>query len=342
MSWRRAIRLIVAVFIWWKLSGNAFAEELPDRLTTGESIQIAGLQLFMNLWILFFGASVGSFLNVIVYRMPREMSLSSPPSRCPGCETKIRRGDNLPVIGWLLLKGRCRACQMRIPIRYPTVEAITGLLFLLVAHLELLSGGATLPVRVPEAYTGFIWVVWYTKWDLVSLYLYHMLMIINVLTIGLMSRDGVRIPLRLWGPLIAVGIVCPMIWPGLHPQPWSMSLWHRAMERGESPDWWWGMASCLLGGGVGLSLGWGGGKLLDRDPKDGIGRQGLKIGLLIVGIYLGWQAGLWVGLLVYASSSVWNLMSRKREGKGGDVGITLVGSTVGFLITWRWWPVILA
>ncbi len=75
-----------------------------------------------------FGAIVGSFLNVVVYRLPRRESLVRPASRCPGCATPIKPYDNIPVLSWLLLRGRCRSCKTAIPARYPVVEGITALL----------------------------------------------------------------------------------------------------------------------------------------------------------------------------------------------------------------------
>jgi leader peptidase (prepilin peptidase)/N-methyltransferase len=74
------------------------------------------------------GAIVGSFLNVVAYRLPRHESLLHPGSRCPRCETPIKPYDNVPVLGWILLRGRCRACGAAISWRYPLVEAVTGLL----------------------------------------------------------------------------------------------------------------------------------------------------------------------------------------------------------------------
>jgi leader peptidase (prepilin peptidase) / N-methyltransferase len=79
------------------------------------------------------GAIIGSFLNVVAYRLPRGESLSRPRSRCPGCATPIKPYDNVPVLSWLLLRGRCRSCKTPIPVRYPLVEAGTGLLCALVA-----------------------------------------------------------------------------------------------------------------------------------------------------------------------------------------------------------------
>jgi leader peptidase (prepilin peptidase)/N-methyltransferase len=78
------------------------------------------------------GAIFGSFLNVVAYRLPRGESLSRPRSRCPSCDAAIRPYDNVPVLSWLLLRGRCRACGVRISARYPLVEAGTAALCALV------------------------------------------------------------------------------------------------------------------------------------------------------------------------------------------------------------------
>src|SRR3712207_1739909 len=79
-----------------------------------------------------FGAVIGSFLNVVAYRLPRGESLSHPPSRCPSCGAPVKPYDNIPVLSWLLLRGRCRHCDAPISARYPIVEAGTGILCALV------------------------------------------------------------------------------------------------------------------------------------------------------------------------------------------------------------------
>lgn len=78
------------------------------------------------------GASIGSFINVVVYRLPAKLSVVSPPSRCPRCFHRLGKQENVPVLGWLWLRGRCRHCKAPISVRYPLVEAATGLLFVLV------------------------------------------------------------------------------------------------------------------------------------------------------------------------------------------------------------------
>lgn len=79
------------------------------------------------------GLLIGSFLNVVIYRVPAGESVVSPPSHCPGCDTPIAPRDNIPVLSWILLRGRCRTCGAPISVRYPLVELLTGLLFGLMA-----------------------------------------------------------------------------------------------------------------------------------------------------------------------------------------------------------------
>jgi leader peptidase (prepilin peptidase) / N-methyltransferase len=74
------------------------------------------------------GLALGSFLNVVAARVPLKRSIVSPPSACMSCGTEILMRDNVPVLSWLLLRGRCRSCSARIPVRYPAVELTTGLL----------------------------------------------------------------------------------------------------------------------------------------------------------------------------------------------------------------------
>jgi leader peptidase (prepilin peptidase) / N-methyltransferase len=85
-----------------------------------------------NTFVFLFGACIGSFLNVVIYRIPAGLSLIHPPSRCPKCGHRLGKTENVPVLGWLWLKGRCRWCKTPISPRYPTIEAVTGAIFLLV------------------------------------------------------------------------------------------------------------------------------------------------------------------------------------------------------------------
>jgi leader peptidase (prepilin peptidase) / N-methyltransferase len=85
----------------------------------------------LSLYVFAVGAVVGSFLNVVIFRLPRERSLVRPRSACPACSAAIRWYDNVPLLSWLVLGARCRDCRAPIPIRYPLVEAAAGLAALL-------------------------------------------------------------------------------------------------------------------------------------------------------------------------------------------------------------------
>lgn len=91
------------------------------------------LYVFFLFWITFIGATVGSFLNVLTYRLPRGMNIAFPASHCPNCQSPIRPWHNIPVFGWLILRGRCYDCHEPISIRYPIVEAITGGIWLILS-----------------------------------------------------------------------------------------------------------------------------------------------------------------------------------------------------------------
>ena len=108
----------------------------------------------MNVWhhvaiivaLFVVGVSIGSFLNVVIHRLPLQMSLLRPGSRCPRCGHAISVRDNVPILGWLVLKGRCRNCELPISARYPLVEILTGVL-VASGYCVDLALGATDPIE---------------------------------------------------------------------------------------------------------------------------------------------------------------------------------------------------
>ena len=160
---------------------------------------------FLVLWLAFLGGTIGSFLNVVVYRVPAGMSVSHPPSRCPRCEHAIRWFDNIPVLGWLWLRGRCRDCSLPISPRYPIVEAVTASMFLVVAWADGM---------IPLWLDTFVTVHGNVEWDDFALqcsqYLLHMLLLCLVWTAALMQVDGHVPPVRMLlggGVVLLVGMV---------------------------------------------------------------------------------------------------------------------------------------
>jgi leader peptidase (prepilin peptidase) / N-methyltransferase len=147
---------------------------------------------FMLAFAAAFGGSIGSFMNVVVYRLPNGLSLSRPSSHCPKCKTPICWYDNLPVLGWLKLRGRCRACQCWIPMRYPLVEAAVAAMFVaVVAFQNPLNPSQEISLEV-----AFLKSI------------VDLVLLCTLLCAGLMEVDGNRPPVRLFYPALAVGAIC--------------------------------------------------------------------------------------------------------------------------------------
>ena len=128
------------------------------------------------------GACVGSFLNVVIARLPRGESLVRPGSKCPRCQAPIAWFDNIPVLGWLWLRGRCRRCGQPISVRYPMVELLAGMLALGVLRRFGLSGTAL-------GYFAFVSAL---------------------ISLAYIDLDTWLLPHQLTWPLIAIGLASPL------------------------------------------------------------------------------------------------------------------------------------
>lgn len=206
------------------------------------------------------GAAIGSFLNVVVYRVPAGLSLLWPPSRCPQCLHSLKKRENVPVLGWLWLKGRCAHCRSPISIRYPLVEAATALMFVLVFFVC--------------GWSSLTWGYWlFFSWLLaLSLIDADTMTLPNALTqtglvAGLLFQGVVGWQLgggtALWIPQVMTGIVGAVV--GI----WvldtisfvgSMALGQAAMGAGDAKlmsaiGAWLGWKLMLLGGFLGCALG---------------------------------------------------------------------------------------
>jgi prepilin signal peptidase PulO-like enzyme (type II secretory pathway) len=162
------------------------------------------LNLVTALWLGFIGACIGSFLNVVAYRTPRGMSVVWKPSHCPSCGHDIRPRDNLPVLGWLLLRGRCRDCGAPISPRYAIVEAVMGAAFFTLAYVELFSGAANVPGG-PFLEAADSWnTVWNPNWTGLRIYFYHCTLLSLLMAMALIDQDRQRVPWRLMVTALAV------------------------------------------------------------------------------------------------------------------------------------------
>src|SRR4051812_36402625 len=163
-----------------------------------------------------FGACVGSFLNVVVWRLPRVeykdgegvlrsfyrsyRALSFPPSTCPKCENRLRWYDNIPVIGWLKLGGKCRFCKLPISPRYPIVEAITGAIFLVYYLLFFVFQVGPCP---PSGAHDVMLIVPRDLW----LYFLYMALLAALLAASLIDAELFIIPLEIPYVMAVIGLI---------------------------------------------------------------------------------------------------------------------------------------
>jgi prepilin signal peptidase PulO-like enzyme (type II secretory pathway) len=165
--------------------------------------------LFLYAWLFCVGASVGSFLNVVVYRLPRRKNLAYPGSQCPRCGRSIRLKDNIPIVSWLALGGRCRDCNSPIPPRYFLVELAVATLFLAVALIETKLTG-TFPRRNWDASRWLISP--YETLPFWSAYALHVILLTTLLGAALIDSDGFRTPRRLFVPVMFLAIALHASW----------------------------------------------------------------------------------------------------------------------------------
>ncbi len=145
------------------------------------------------------------------------MSVIWKPSHCPKCNHAIRPYDNVPIFGWLWLKGKCRDCGEPISPRYAIVEFVMGLAFFVLAYAELFSGGANLPGGPITEFTGAVNNFLVPNWPLIGVYAYHCTLLCLLMIIVLVDIDGYRVPLKIvfFGVLLAV--ICSSNWSYLYP-----------------------------------------------------------------------------------------------------------------------------
>lgn len=271
------------------------------------------------LWCFFLGGSIGSFLNVVVYRLPLGLSVVSPPSFCPRCKTPISARDNLPVFGWLLLGGKCRTCREPIAARYPIVEGIAGILLVVLAFAEPLSGGATLPLV-----RGF----GAPQYPLYGMAVYHFALLTTLLGAALMAIDRSPIPRSYWLWALAIGLVPPLIWPTLRPVSlgWPMNIGTGAIEG-------------LVGAVMGFAFGTFASPAAVASPRET--EQDLRAGGDAVlagaclGAYLQWQAAGGIMLAAAVAWSAWQLLRRLGTERQLPWLVLLFPITTVWIVGWR-------
>jgi len=267
------------------------------------------------------GATLGSFVNVVIHRLPRGESVVAGNSRCPRCGAGIRPRDNIPVLGWLLLRGRCRDCGGRISARYPLVEAACGAIAATVAAAELVGGGRWLLLPAWGG-RGIDRLLLHGDWRLVVSWALHTAVLLTIFAAGALGRTGYGRACRVAGwaviATVAVVFVVPPIGPaGVLP---SVGPWPR--EGGRE----WALVAAVAGIAAGRIAG-----AMMPAATDGCR-------LSILGAALGWQAVTFVAVVTAAVRLVsrwvgWPL-SRVDTRELPDCDALLLAATVQ-VVAWR-------
>lgn len=283
------------------------------------------LEVFTAVWCFVMGSVIGSFLNVVIYRMPLGLNISKPKSRCPVCESPIRTRDNLPILGWLLLRGKCRDCQAPISMRYPVVEAIVGSFFLLLYLSLVHSGGALLPYRTPNRFTGSYQILEGRTWDLIALDAAYCYLFVVVLASAYIQYDRELIPRRLILWCLGIGAVAGCFVPELHPVPARVPLQpdpttaeimlselryhgvlHFGFELRSLANVSWGLIYGVI---VGILFCWT--NLFQARHERSLFPLRTNWLPALIGVYLGWQQTITVGFLAALSLAVVQLACGK-------------------------------
>ena len=281
-------------------------------------------------WLFVFGAVVGSFLNVCIYRIPQHerlwdqlKGLNHPPSSCPYCKKRIWSIDNIPIIGWLILAGRCRFCRHSISVRYALIEFFNGMLWV-VLYLAIVPAGFYAKVESSALYSplgalgqqglSFQTHVWLVNAEYVYfLILAETLLVATFIDFDLMIiPDGVTVPGMILGCLGALFLGAPTLWPAWFFSPqelnglqavlpnwlvWITSLPVQIPWLASHPHWH-GLISSLLG----LVIGGGAVWLVRIAGHWAFQREAMGFGdvvlMAMIGSFLGWQASLIVFFVV--------------------------------------------
>lgn len=253
-----------------------------------------GLPLWIAcLFVAMFGAIIGSFLNVVIHRLPREESIVFPNSRCPSCSALIGAMDNIPLLSYAILRGRCRNCRASISWRYPAVELLTALLYAGVFLIDVyLRGGVTYTILFDLVFVSALVALIFIDAE-------HMLLPNAITYPGIVFAVIARVALPyLVGPYAFDDL--PSLWYGhFYSWPiWSASLLGAAL-------------GALAGGGSLWLIGW----LWERlRGVEAMGLGDVKM-MFMVGAYLGWRLTILTIFLGVLTGSIAGLgvMAKRRE-----------------------------
>ncbi len=282
------------------------------------------IHLIYGIGLFVVGTVVGSFLNVCIYRIPWEKSVIWPGSHCPQCLNEIEARDNHPILGWVFLGGACRSCKLPIPIRYPAVELLVGLLFL---GVYLVDG------VLPRQYVR-------DDATLLAKVLYHVALVSLLVAIAFIDADLTIVPASITNLGIFLGLAIGAAFPEIRPEPSTATTALGGL--------WVGLKGVLVGGGLIWVIRVVGTFAFRREA---MGSGDIHI-LALIGAFLGWQAAVltpFLAAFVGLVPAVWKLASylgkrltgRKYRSTDREMpfGPYLSIAALALMLAWPWaWP----
>ncbi len=239
-------------------------------------------------FIFFLGAMIGSFLNVVIHRVPARESIVFPSSACPKCKSRIKFFDNLPILSWLILGGKCRACKSLISPRYPAVELLTALLFVLVYWK--IEFNAFLPVAL--------------------------IFVSCVIALVFIDAEEMILPNKITYPLFLFALIVRLISPIFFGVSLFADLYIFPLNNlADYPLWLVSIAGGVLGAAVGGGSLWLVGQIWERlRATEAMGLGDVKM-MFGVGALLGWRLALFsifLGALTGAIAGIF-VIARQKE-----------------------------
>lgn len=308
-----AVAYIVIVPLFYSIWEHLFADEktlaLKDpnwSLSNEAAFRASKFSVFAI--FAYFGACLGSFLNVVAASVPRGESIVLRDSSCPKCNTKIRRLDNLPIFSYVNLGARCRSCDASIPPRYLIVELVLATVFGSLFLYQLVTGCDNVPLMNVN-HEGILWIILYPKWPAIGIYFFHCFFMSIVLVLALMEWD--KQPLKLvFGACIGlVFFVSAAVYLPIQPIP---LLEHVPGLSLGLPVWADQLIKLVVGAIVGAVVGRLVGKLFVPENPSLV-----TFAFSLTGLVLGWQALIQVTLFfafAMAMVRIWPKAKQMFEG----------------------------
>ena len=250
---------------------------------------VTGLpDIFGYIFVFMFGAIVGSFLNVVIHRVPNEESIVFPNSACPKCKNPIKAYDNFPILSWLILGGKCRNCKEKISARYPAVELLTALMFTLT-----------------------FWAIGFNAFLPICL-----IFVATMISLIFIDAENMILPDVINFPLLGLALLVRVLYPIFFGAEYFTDLRHAPLLSLQTqPLWLVSLLGAVLGGLVGGGFLWLVGEIWKRlRGVDAMGLGDVKM-MFAVGALLGWRLTILTIFLGAFSGAIIGifLISRQKD-----------------------------